>query len=190
MGERKFVPLPALSKRRSMKVLRVGDLYFESVIVDSYVTWSRTGAPARGHLRMPDICKRQFPSDHRQGKRNDRKRHFRPEIDRHVCISVFARATTPRVCCSFTATAIEEPHCPPLLLWPHDVIRPSPQYREVLHVDTLLCAGRLLDGVAHRARRERRKIRSEKGRPRRRRAAHRRLFENQSARARAGDPPG
>jgi hypothetical protein len=71
-----------------MKVLCVGDLYFERVAVIGYVAWGRAGAPARPHLSMANIGKRQFPSDHRQRNSNECQCHFRPEIDRHFILSV------------------------------------------------------------------------------------------------------
>jgi hypothetical protein len=58
--------------RSSMKVLCVGDLYFERVAVIGYVAWGGAGAPAGPHLSMANIGKGQFPSDHRQRNSNER----------------------------------------------------------------------------------------------------------------------
>jgi hypothetical protein len=83
-------PLKAACRRSSssMKVLCVGDLYFERVAVIGYVAWGLAGAPARPHLSMANIGKGQFPSDHRQRSSNECQCHFRPEIDRHFILSV------------------------------------------------------------------------------------------------------
>ena len=59
---------PDASKRSSMKVLWVGDLYFERVVtVIGYVAWGRAAAPARPRLGMTKIGKGQFPRDYCQG---------------------------------------------------------------------------------------------------------------------------
>jgi hypothetical protein len=75
-----------------MKILRVCDLYFERVAVSSYVTWRRAGGPAGPDLSVPNIGKRQFPSDHRQGNGYYGQGDFRPEIDRHIILHLAARA--------------------------------------------------------------------------------------------------
>jgi hypothetical protein len=51
-----------------MKVLWVGNLYFERVVtVIGYVAWGRAAAPARPRLGMTKIGKGQFPRDYCQG---------------------------------------------------------------------------------------------------------------------------
>ena len=95
-----------------MKVLCIGDLYFERVAVIGYVAWSRAGTPARPHLSMANIGKGQFPSDHCQRNSNKCECHFRPEIDRHFILSVsytskthpnYLRKAAGRECCTSCA---------------------------------------------------------------------------------------
>jgi hypothetical protein len=78
------------STQPSMKILRVCDLYFERVAVSSYVTWGRASGPAGPDLSVPNIGKRQFPSDHRQRNGYYGQGDFRPEIDRHIILHLAA----------------------------------------------------------------------------------------------------